>query len=590
MRTFHRFITTSLLLIFAAPVTVAAWRVQDGAAVARMRGDLTFLASNELEGRGAGTPSADVAAAWIAARFASLGLKPAGANGEYYQKFNLPAARRVRADKSILATIQIGGGSIGKDSPGTDQAAFTTDVQEADLIPTLASSVGKAAGVPVDIGDGSDFKNPMWNESSPKIAVARLPKAEEGNANNPHGFGTGVRMLAFGAKQHGAKGLICVIKDPSEIQPESGESRDAGIPIIYAKENVLPLLLKTYKILEFDPCVEHVSRATKNILAIVPGTKADGEIIVIGAHYDHLGWGGSDSRSPGERAIHHGADDNASGTTIMLELANRFANKAGKLDRTIVFAAWGAEEMGLLGSDYWVKNPTVDWKRVVANFNFDMLGRSTDRKLILGGIGSSPEFEGLMEAANATLKKPLTLAASKTLTTLGGSSDHRSFIAKQKPAIFFFTGLHEDYHKPSDTSEKIQYETMADIADFSQFAMEKLANDPRPITWANLPMEPAPTPAAVGAEQGLRAWFGSIPDYAAEDGGVVLSGTSKGSPAEKAGLLAKDILIQVGEFKIDNINDFTLALGKLKPGQEIEVTYKRDGETKKLKLTLAARR
>lgn len=552
-----------------------------GASIARMRPDLEYLASDALEGRQAGSAKADEAAAWIAKNFIKLGLAPAGANGDYYQKFNLPNSRRVTAGKTVLANLQAEKSAANQDA--------LASLRKEDFIPTLASSVDHVTGRIVDTGEGSNWDKETWADPKPKIALARLPVAAEGDASNPHGFGSGLRTLAFSAKQHGARGLICIVPSVDRIQAESGDSRDVGMPVVFALERALPGLLKLNGNITIDPCVEHVSRATNNILGMVPGAKPDGEILVIGAHYDHLGWGGSDSLAPGVHDIHHGADDNASGTTLLIELARRFAQKKGTLPRTVVFAAWGAEEMGLLGSDHWVKNATVPMNRVVANINFDMVGRSKDRKLTIMGTGSSPQFDGVIEAENSKLKNPLVISASKTLTTLGGSSDHRSFIVARKPAMFFFTGTHSDYHKPSDTVDKIEFATMADVADLAENVIDRLAREPKTIEWANLPMEPAPAPVQ-GAEQGLRAWLGTIPDYGADEGGVVLSGTSKGSPAETAGLVAKDIVIKVGEFKIDNINDLTMALGRLKPGQEVDVVYKRGAETKTVKVTIKARR
>ncbi|MBI3818243.1 MAG: M20/M25/M40 family metallo-hydrolase [Planctomycetes bacterium] len=562
------------------------------AAAERMRADLTYLASDELQGREAGTENANRAAAFVQKQFTDMGLAPGGDGGSYYQIFKLPPARRVVENKSVAQSIQT------KDAA---DAPLLKELKNITLVPTLASSVESAAGRLVDVGDASaeQFEKDAWKQSGSKIAIARMTVAPEGAAANPHGFGSGLRTLAFSVKQHGAKGLICIVRSEKDIQPESGESHDAGLPIVYAVDSdalgdALPKLLAIKNEIAIDPGVEHVERKTQNVIGLLAAPDPKADIIVIGGHYDHLGWGGSDSLAPGVRAIHHGADDNASGTTMVLELARRFAARRAELKRSILFVTWGAEEMGLLGSDYFVKHPTQPMERIAANLNFDMVGRSKERKLTIMGSGSSPEFEGVVEGENAKLQNPLSLSVAKTLTTLGGSSDHRSFIVASKPALFFFTGTHSDYHKPTDTVDKIEFGTMAEIADLSEKILWHFDLEPKPITWANLPMEPSPaaTPGnEKGAETGLRAWLGTIPEYGTDDiKGVLLSGTSKGSPAEKAGLLAKDILIQVGEFKIDNINDLTIALGRVKPGQEVEVAYVRAGDTKKIKLTIAARR
>jgi hypothetical protein len=394
--------------------------------------------------------------------------------------------------------------------------------------------------------------------------------------------------LAFVAKQHKAAGLIVVVPAKGDIPNESGDDHDLGLPILFATASAEPILLRC-DAFHFDAGVEAIPRKTQNVLALVPGAASAAEILVVGAHYDHLGMGGNDSLAPGVNAIHPGADDNASGTALVLELARRFARKGGDYPRAILFASWGAEELGLLGSKYWVKSPTVPWDRVVANVNFDMVGRSTNGKLDIGGVSTAVGWKEIVEDANQTLAKPLGVRTSSRLSGIGGS-DHMSFGEASRPALFFFTGLHSDYHKPSDTADKINYATMAQIADLAEGVIERIARSPR-IEYVK-PPEPPPEsgPTSRGAEQGLRTWLGTIPDYGAEEGGVVLSGTSAGSPAQKAGMQAKDILKKVGSFEIRDINDLSEALARLKPGDEVEVQFLRDGTPHKLTLTLGARK
>lgn len=548
----------------------------------RLRTDVSFLASEPLQGRKSGTPDADAAARWIAARFSGLGLTPAGTAG-FLQGFDLPSARRlsgIAIEKAIpaLAAPKGAPGSLA----GVDAAAFAF---------TLASAPGVAEGKLVDVGEGNAYDPASWEGTDPKIALARLREeaasAPASAPAGPHGsLPPSLRSFAFQARQHQAAGLVVVVPNREAIAKEWGEDRDVGLPVLYATEVALPALLAAGSF-RFDAGVVAVSRATQNVLALVPGAAPSSEVVVVGAHYDHLGLGGSDSLAPGVRDIHHGADDNASGSALILELARRFAARSEKLPRAILFAAWGAEELGLLGSAHWVKSPTVPWDRVVANVNFDMVGRSRGRKLDIGGVNSSTGWKELVEAANASLASPLGVRASARLSGVGGS-DHMSFLREKRPALFFFTGLHEDYHKPSDTPEKIDYAAMADIADLAERVIVEIARAPK----VDFLEPPAPESGAAsrGAEQGLRAWFGSIPDYGAEEGGVVLSGTSPGSPAEKAGLKAKDIVKRLGPYEIKNVEDLTMALGRMRPGEEVEVVYVRDAETKTLKLVLGRRR
>ncbi|MFN0207003.1 MAG: M20/M25/M40 family metallo-hydrolase [Planctomycetota bacterium] len=547
--------------------------------VARFRYDVGYLASHVLEGRKAGTQAADEAADFISRRFERLGLSPAGTAGNYLQSFALLHARKVKKDyqTSILP-------------------AFITSREELAkyCIPTLASSTDAAEGAIVDTGNGDDYKDPLWETTKDGKALIALvhykPNAPKENvANNPHAGETTVRTLAFSARQKGAKGLICIVEKPEDVPFDSGEDRDVGIPVLFILEKGRPLILENRERFGFDSGVEKLERKTNNVLALVPSPKPNTETIVVGAHYDHLGWGGSASLSPADRAIHHGADDNASGTALMLELARRFALRAAELERSVLFAAWGAEEMGLLGSKHWVENPTVPLDRVAAKINFDMVGRSNGRRLTIMGSSSSPAFEGFVQKVNDASKNPLNLSVLKTLTMMGGSSDHQSFLLKKKPALFFFTGTHTDYHKPTDTSEKVDYYTMAEIADLAEQTILNLSKLPK-IEWSNIQIEEPTASAPEGSSRRKGTWLGTIPDYSAEEGGLVLSGTSAGSPAQKAGMLAKDILTKVGEYPIRDAQDLTLALRNLKPGQEVVVEYKRNGEAKKLTLTLAERK
>lgn len=578
---------------FSRPATYFAAVALLGAAVAcstpqsRMRRDLGWLASDELAGRKAGSPQAEDAASWIASRFRSLGLTPAGEQGTYLQRFTLPPARRVARSPRIDVTPQ-----------GAPARSLELG---AGMLALLASTPGSASGSLLDVGPAT---SPQFGAGEFAAAAAHRPVIAwvhfdpaalpaDTSASGPHG-GVAVptvRTLAFQARQAGAKGLVLSVPDLSKLPKETGEERDVALPVVALTEAAAARLAKEAggASIAIDPGIEAVPRSTPNVLGLVPGSDPNGEIVVIGAHFDHLGHGGADSLAPGSTAIHYGADDNASGTTLLLELARRVTKREKPLRRTLLFAAWGGEEMGLLGSAHWVKNPTVPLGRVAANLNFDMVGRSTDRKLDVGSTTSSSVWERVVTESNQKLTIPLNVRMSKSQRGVGGS-DHMSFLGAGKPALFFFTGLHEDYHKPTDTADKIAFLTLEEIVDLAERTAERLDVEPV-IDFVKPPDPPATSgPASQGAEQGLRAWLGSIPDYGAEDGGVVLSGTSAGSPAERAGMKKGDVLKRLGSYKIENIDDLTMALGRLKPGEEVEIEFRRDGEMKTLKLVLGRRR
>ncbi len=316
------------------------------------------------------------------------------------------------------------------------------------------------------------------------------------------------------------------------------------------------------------------TRATvSNVLAYLPG-QTD-EYVVIGAHYDHLGRGNFDSLAPSQIGqIHPGADDNGSGTAGVLELARIFSQQSapqkGQLRRGILFMSFAGEELGLLGSAEWVKNPTRPLDKAVAMLNMDMIGRIKDQKVYIGGVGTGSTLKAAVEQAAAN-------SGFKIEYSPGGysSSDHTSFVSKKIPVLFFFSGLHSDYHKPSDTWDKINPDSAARLVDVVGATAENLAQaDGRP-TFQVVADEKPPG----GSGSGYGPYFGSIPDFGQVETGVRFSDVKPASPAAKAGLKAGDILIQFGSKPIKNLYDFTDALRNSKVGDVVEVKVLRNGQT-----------
>jgi len=312
------------------------------------------------------------------------------------------------------------------------------------------------------------------------------------------------------------------------------------------------------------------TRATvNNVLAYLPG-KTD-EYVIIGAHYDHLGRGNFDSLAPSQIGqLHPGADDNASGTAGVLELARLFAPQKGQLQRGILFASFAGEELGLLGSAAWVRNPTRPLDKAVAMLNMDMIGRIKDQKVYIGGVGTGSTLKASVEQAQAS-------SGFKIEYSQGGysSSDHTSFVAKKIPVLFFFSGLHSDYHKPSDTWEKINPESAAHLLDVVASTGEQLADAQDRPTFIAV-AEDRPAGGAGGG--GYGPYFGSIPDFGQVENGVRFSDVRPASPAAKAGLKAGDVLVQFGGKPIKNLYDFTDALRSSKVGEVVEVKVLRDGQ------------
>lgn len=314
-----------------------------------------------------------------------------------------------------------------------------------------------------------------------------------------------------------------------------------------------------------------------NVIGVIDGSGplAD-EVIVIGAHYDHVGRGGSNSLAPGSKEVHNGADDNASGTIALIELARRLAHRSEPLPRKLVFIAFTGEELGLIGSARYVKDPVFPLENTVAMFNMDMVGRLQDDKLTIYGSGTSPRWEPELNALNEHAGFKYTYKPEGF-----GPSDHSSFYGKKIPVLHLFTGSHPDYHRPSDDWEKLNLEGVLRVVDLLEQMVVQTATNPERPGYVDVPQ---PKMAERG---GSRPYFGTIPDFASEGEGYAISGAAPGSPADKGGMKAGDRIIRLGDSQITGLDDFDLALRKFKAGQEIDVIVIRDGKETPLKVTLA---
>ncbi|MBT6497056.1 MAG: M20/M25/M40 family metallo-hydrolase, partial [Planctomycetaceae bacterium] len=299
------------------------------------------------------------------------------------------------------------------------------------------------------------------------------------------------------------------------------------------------------------------------------------ETVVIGAHYDHVGMGGRGSLAPGSKAVHNGADDNASGTVALIELARRFGSRDKKPARRIVFIAFTAEERGLIGSAHYVKNPVFPLEKTIAMLNMDMVGRVTDDKLVVYGIGTTPRWKKLIEAEGKKHNFKLTLKEGGF-----GPSDHSSFYGKKMPVLHFFSGTHKDYHRPTDDWDKINLAGMSRVVQMvEEVADSTIATKERP---KYIEVKRKSTQARTGS----RPYFGSIPDFAENAKGYAIMAVAGGSPAAKGGLKGGDVIVGLGGQKIGNLSDFDLALRKFKAGDEVDIVVQRKGKEVKLKVIL----
>ncbi|HEX6629473.1 MAG TPA: M28 family peptidase [Gemmatimonadaceae bacterium] len=318
-------------------------------------------------------------------------------------------------------------------------------------------------------------------------------------------------------------------------------------------------------------------RPTQNVVAVIPGTDPAlrGQYVVLGAHFDHLGRSTEGALDPqAGSAIRNGADDNASGTAAVLELARRFALRPAR--RSLIVVAFSGEELGILGSQHFVTEPPVPLDSVQAMLNFDMVGRLRDDRLIVYGLGTAAELPALVDSVNVAP----ALALSKVPDGYG-PSDHSAFYARGIPVLHLFTDVHDDYHRATDDAEKINYAGIERVVGYAERAARALADRPARLT----PIRTAPPVASGGSSSGSSAYFGSVPDMGAADvPGLRITGVTPGSPADRAGLKAGDVVVEFGGMMVTDLYTYTDALRARKPGDEVKVVVTRGAE----RLTLTA--
>lgn len=571
--------------------------------------DVQVLASDKMEGRGAGTRGLERASQYIEKQFKAAGLKPAGERS-YFQPFTVTTGARLSGGNHFII-----GGNGAKKSLALNK----------DYLPLGFSSTGTISGPLVFAGYGAtadEFHYDDYENLNVKGKIVVVLRYEPGafqeksgdKGNTPH---AAIFAKAINARNHGATAMILVNGSPAGHEKEEdvllkfghlSGPEDVGLPVVQVSNSIagewfkpaskslaqlqqsidhdlkpqsfaLPETLQA----EIAVNIEKTKATVNNVLGYLPG-KSD-EFIIIGAHYDHLGRGDSNSLAPSQIGqIHHGADDNASGTAGMLELARTFSGRRDQLDRGILFMAFAGEELGLLGSAHWVSHPTLPVGKAVAMINLDMIGRMKDSKLYIGGIGTGSTFKALLE--NAASKYHFDIAYSADAYA---ASDHTSFVAKKIPVLFFFSGLHADYHKPSDTSDKINSASATQIVDLVADVASTLDTAQAPPQFAAV----APSNAhgeGMGGGGGYGPAFGSVPDFTETEDGVRFSDVRPGSPAAKAGLKPGDVLVEFGGKTIRNLYDFTDALRRSKVGDVVEVKVLRDGKPVQANVTLEQRK
>jgi aminopeptidase YwaD len=597
------------LFAAAAILASAGWTVlaQPPAAAidsAALSERIRYLASDALAGRGTGTRGAEEAAGFIASVFRGAGLKPIGTsdagnaaaplNGSgYFQPFLYTAG--VARGKGNTLSAEFSGKTV----------AYRV---ETEFSPAGISGSGSAAGPVVFCGYGIQSKDPARDDYAGQDVKGKIVLLLAGHpGDDPHSplseF-AGIHHKALFARDLGAAAVLVASPKDSAPPPTNGSDyRDEGVPVFLIRRSIAtdwlaaagqnleaaeerlrqgsaPMPLPVRVSLSAD--VEKVQKTTANVAGLLEGSDPQlrGEFVFIGAHYDHLGMGGPSSLAESrEPAIHHGADDNASGAAGVMALADFFASRKIRPRRSLVFLAFSGEELGLLGSAYYVKHPLLPLASSVAMFNMDMIGRLRDDKLAVIGSGSSPDWDAIV--ADATRDTGLKVNKSEGAF---GASDQQSFYTAKVPVLFFFTGVHTEYHRPSDTADKINIAGEVRVLNVVARCAEKVAQRPERPGYREVPASAAPTTTS------FRVYFGSIPDYAAEVEGVQIAGVREGSPAEKAGLKSGDIVVKFGGHGIRNVQDYTIALSGNRPGDVVQVVVRRGQKEEILSATLEAPR
>ncbi len=599
--------------LMSAGVVAAVFAAADDAGFdpERYLSHIKYLASPEMRGRDSGSPELEKAARYIAGQFQADGLRELDGKS-YLEAFQITASARAGRGNRFDFSLDGDAQSLQPNK---------------DFVPFNFSSRGKASGGVVFAGYG--LTAPEYNyddyaglDVTGKFVIVLAHEPQEYDENSV--FDGKVYTdhaqdysKAANARRHGAAGVILIndrinhqtAADDLEPFGAANGPADAGILFVQVKEDVVEpwfrasgkdlmdleraidadaqphsVALKAVEVRE-NVDVERVVKTVHNVLGYLPG-ETD-EYLIIGAHYDHLGLGGRNSLAPSlTGTVHPGADDNASGTAGVIELARHFA-ALPKPKRGILFVTFAGEELGLLGSGFYANHPELPLSGAAAMINMDMIGRVRDGKLFIGGAGTGTGLRA--ELDGIAPRFPLRIDYSDTGGY--GSSDHTSFTAKQVPVLFFFSGLHADYHKPSDTWDKIDapdavevLQLVADIAD----RIDEQADRPRFIRVGE--KINAHGGASAGAGGGYGPYFGSIPDFSEPPRGVRFADIAPASPAAKAGLKAGDILLRFGGDPVQNLYDFTGALRAHKPGDEVEVEVLRGDQSVTAKVRLTERK
>jgi hypothetical protein len=586
----------------------------------RILQDISFLASDELEGRLAGTPGADAAAEYIAESFKSAGLTPGNpSTGDYFQNFEITTSVSLGSPNAVDIKV-------------ADQTHSL--VAGTDFMPLFLSGDGSVSGDVVFAGYGITAPEYNWDDYKDLDVQGKVvfilrnePRPDDPESpfdgNRPTIHAT-IQWKVTNALSHGAVAVL-LATGPAHLEEGEqdefigldahGSLGEAGIPVVQLSQGAVGILwggmdapLAMYQsmmdahMMSFGTPLEGVSAGvtvnlirekaqTANVIGILPGSDPtlSGEYVVVGAHYDHLGYGTSASLYEGsDRRIHNGADDNASGTAALMELARIFGSDPERPARSIVFIAFSGEELGLLGSTEYVEHPIAPLDKTSAMINMDMVGRirPDDNGVpvcYVYGLGTASGWDSLVP--DKTPDGAVSLV--KFSNPLAGG-DYVPFLMQRIPNLNFTSGSHEQMHRPTDDVELINEDGEASLVGAICEVLRGVANLPSMLTFQETGAGPAPITNETGTDS-YTVYLGVIPDFIRTEGGFWISGVNPGSPADTAGLQGGDQITRLGDYEVSDIYNFTWALGQFKPGDTTTVTINRNGRELVLDVTFAAR-
>ena len=604
--------TLTRRLVVVLLTAQAAGAAAQTTAPSATRAHVETLASERFGGREAGTDGERLAADYLAAQLARLGARPLPGRSDMFLPFEFTAGSRD------------GGSRLSVTAPGSPARTFDarSDIQALSFsddgdFTAAAVFAGYGIVVPESQGFGYDSYASLDVKDKVVVVLRYFPEDADQKTRAILARYSDLRYKAQAARQRGARGLL-VVTGPRSANagltvPMTFDTALAGsgIPAASVSGAVAASLFAGSRPLaeaqqELDSGNPHVAgfeltgvsvalrtvvvrekQIGRNVVAYLPAAPAaapaDKPWIVVGAHYDHLGLGQNrdslaapaDANKP-----HVGADDNASGSAAVLAVADALARASTPRKRHVLLAFWSAEEIGLVGSNAFVTTPPVPVDQIAAYLNFDMVGRMQDNKLAVQATGSSPVWGSVVERANIAAGFDLAVQADPNQPT-----DVATFNQAGIASLAFFTGAHADYHKPSDLPDRVNFDDLDRVADIGAAVLRSIVDADQAPQFTKVDQ-----PTSKGSVAGLRVTTGTIPDYATETKGLLLGGVTGGGPAEQAGLMKGDVIVEIAGQTIANIYDYTYALELLRVNQAVKVAYLRNGERRETMLTPAARR